>query len=570
MAIVSTFIETLKRLVQDPSVGTKNAVFTDSTMVTLFTSRITALTPDQVSWLGAGDVSATAGSLTTDVTSNSISLDTDGFEMTFSKFRDGLAAAPLKIRRRIPSDVITTTPDDRVQYVMSDSTNGVLLLDPNLEVVRTFPGLTSTLPLVGATYADARCAVTATITATEYMFIACGTQHCVKVLDYATGALVATIGVAGTSGIPTTVPVRLDTPVALAVDETGMRLFIVCQAGDPVGSDSTDAGYVCEFNITAPAAPVLESVFLLGKGLYRLNHMECKAPCDVFFEPAKGALIPPQDARLWVANGLGDVAAFTRADEADPWVPTLVIPAQGRDYVLGPDLVSTATMAQNAIDVLTDSDDVTHLYVAANLMGRVEVFRASRSQGGLPFGLHETSYGKRGIESTMPFGVPLRVHSTPAEPPLTFGVFTTPSGVVADEQTPLEEDTAVPVLVVADATAGRLQRLRLPIYGTTNVVTFNSAVSEVPLYPMGWFLPADATFPPEFLTVEVRDPGDATVSPVIAAGPWREVPRAGYSVPTQGVTLTRYQFRLKVTVPQTASISSFRTGALGVLLRQAW
>lgn len=566
MPIVSTFIETLKRLIADPALGTKNTLL-DPTMVSLLAARVAALTPDQVTWWSTGDVLTTEGALVTDVAKNTVSLDVDGFAVAFSQFRDGLLPAPSKIRRRAPTDVITAAPADRVQYILADATNGVLLLDSNMEVVRTFPGLTATVPLVGATYTDATSAVTATVASTELIFIACPSQHCVQVLNYATGALVATIGVPGTSGVPSASPAKLNLPVAVAVDETGSRLFIACTSGN-IGPDVTNAGFVTEFNITTPASPTFVSAFLFGGGVYRLNNMQCQKPSDLFLEPAK--LSPAQAARLWVSNGLGDVAAFTRAVVTDPWVPTLVIPAQGKDYVLGPDTVTSATIANNAIDVLTGSDTETRLYVAASVVGKVEVFRASGAVG-LALGRHDATYGHHGIESTLPFTVPLRLYSTPLDPPLTFGVFTTPTGVVADEQIPDGETVAVPVLLVGDAGAGRVQRLRLSVYDdTNNLVTFNTAKSDVPVSVMGWFLPADATFPPEFLTVEVRDPGDSSVSPVIPSTPWREIPQAGFSVPTQGPTLTRYQFRVRVSIPSTATVSAYSLPALGVLMRQAW
>ena len=573
--MTSTFVSTLKRLLADPALVTKNTIL-DPTLLALYLARVDALTPDVLRWFTAGDVLVTGadapkGALTPDVARNEIALDTDGFEVTFSRFRDGLASSPLKIRRRYPTDLAVPLAADRAQYLLADTTHGVLLLDANMEVVRTFPGLTNTVPLSGATYTDARSAVTATIGSTELMFVACGGQHCVKVFNYATGALVSTIGTAGTAGIPTAVPARLDTPVALAVDEVNNRLFIACAQGDPTGSDSTDAGFVSEWDIAAPAVPVFVNTVLMGNELYRLNHSQCKAPCDLFFEPAKLTL-PTQDARLWVANGLGDVGAFTRTAVTDTWVPTLVIPAQGRGYVLGPDTVASAALfpVTNAIDLFTGTDGNTRLYVAAQRTGVVEVFRASSTQAGYPLGSHEATYGHRGIEDTAPYGGPLRVHSTPQEPPLTYGVFTTPTGVVADEQRSPSESVTTSLLLVADQQAGRIQRLRLPFYSTESVVTFLPFINSAPVMIGGWFLPADATFPAEFLTLEVRDPGDITLSPVAPPTAWREVPRAGFSTPVHGPEYTRYQFRLRARVPRDAPVRAYATGAVGILLRQTW
>jgi hypothetical protein len=577
MPLPSIFLETLRRLLQDPSLAARNALF-DASMQASLLARVDALTPDLLEFLTASRAESQAGSLEAQTTYNRIALNVSGFEYRLSRFRDGLMGQPRKLRRRTPSDLLAATPSDRVRYLLSDPVDGVLLLDQNLEIVRTFPGLISSGTIAGAQYADAQCAVAATIGATELLIVACGApQHAVQILNYATGALVATIGTPGTAGLPDAVPVRLTDPVAVAVDEDTSRLFIACRTGNGTGGDLTSAGFVVEFDVTAPAAPVLVGYVLVGDGLYRLNNSECRRPSDVFIEPEK--IGPPlQPARLWIANGLGDVAAFTRAIVTDPWVPTLTIEAQGAGYTLGPDTVTPPAneFSENAIDVLTGDDDVTRLYVAASRTAEVHVFRASAPAtapaygGAVDFGAHEAKYGQRGLETSMPYNTTLRVYSTPQQPRLTFGVFAAATGVCADETVLTGESAASLVLHVADADAGRLQRLRLEVYEDENLVTFAPSVSAVPLCVIGWFLPVDATFPPEYLTLEVRDPGDSTVTPVIPSTPWREVPRTSLNGPNNGPLLTRYQFRLRARLPSAAPISAYQTSAIGVILRQAW
>jgi len=577
MPLPSTFIETLRRLLADPALATRNLIF-DASMLTYFTDRVNALTADVTQWFGAPDVLTTGtgvtptGALAPNVNKNAVELDIDGFDMRLSKFRDGLQSEPRKIRRRFPSDALPVTPAaDRVRYVMADTADGVLLLDQNLEIVRTFPGLISGPgPVAGAQYRDAECAVVATVATAELVFVACGaTQHVVKIFNYATGALVATIGVAGTAGLPNTLIPGLTDPVSVSVDETNSRLFIACRTGTPPGATAAN-GFVCEFDITAPATPVFVGYVLFDAGLSRLNNSQCLRPSDVFHTPAGvGVGTPP--ARLWVANGLGDVAAFERPLLASPFVPSLVLEAQGQGYTLGPDtiVVAATDYAENALDVLTVAS-VSKLYVAASRAGQVEVFRVSAGDAAVPFGAHETTFGRRGIESTMPFNAVLRVYSTPQQPLLTFGVFSQATGIVADQTVLPGETAASDVLLVGDAEAGRLQRLRTSVYGSANTVTFAPQTSTVPVSVAGWFLPADTTFPPDVLTLEVRDPGDAVVVPAIPATGWREVPRAGFSVPVQGPAMTRYQFRLRASLPRTTPVQAYRTGALGVLLRQAW
>src|SRR4051812_1725655 len=114
---VFTFIETLKRLLAEPALTTRNAVL-DSTMLSLLTTRVEALTPDVTTWLSAGDVLTTgdvpAGALAPNVLKNKVALDIDGFEFALSRFRDDVQPQPYKLRRRTPGGVVADTPSDRV------------------------------------------------------------------------------------------------------------------------------------------------------------------------------------------------------------------------------------------------------------------------------------------------------------------------------------------------------------------------------------------------------------------------------------------------------------------------
>ena len=577
---MSTFIETIRRIISDPAVSSRNPLI-DSSMITMLVDRVNALTPDVISWLSASDVTTTApdqptGSLAPNVARNAIALDTKGFEMRLSKFRDGLQSTPRKLRRRVPGAALFTTPADRARYVLADPTDGVLLLDQNLEIVRTFPNLLATGTVAGSQYANAQAATACTIGGIELMVIACGApQHVVQIVNYATGAFVATIGQPGTAGLPAAPVVGLTDPVSVTVDEANSRLFIACRTGNP-DTDITNSGFIAEFDITTAAAPVFIGYVAQGAGLYRLNNTQCRRPSDVFFVPTTGLLGAPP-SRLWIANGLGDVAAFERSTLTDPWLPSLVLEAQGPDWTMGPDTLAVGgapppSFSENAIDVLTGSDSVTRLFVAASKTAQVEVFRVSLGSSDFPFGSHEATYGQRGIENSLPYGSLLRLYSTPAQPPLTYGLFSEATGVVADETTLPSDTTSSRILVVADADAGRMQRLRLPVYENNNVVTFGAQSSTVPVSVVGWFLPADAQFPPEFLTVEVRDPGAAATSSTAAipATTWREVPKAGFSTPVSGPQMTRYQFRLRATLPRTAPIRQYALPALGTILRQSW
>lgn len=545
---MSTFVEVLRRLLQDPSLTTKNNLF-DPALQSFYVDRVNAITQDLVQYVSAADATDSAGSLAADVRNNVIKLDTSEFEMRLSKFRDGLQSTPRKVRRRVPGSATFVTPADRVRYVLADPTDGVLLLDHSLEIVRTFPGFTAGI-VGGNLYGAAQGAQTFTIADTEYIAIACGINHVVRIYDFVTGALVSTIGTLASEGVPTAVPdPLLGTPVSVTVDEVGARLFVVCASDGPNG----DTGYVAEFSIAVVAAPVFTQYVVAGDTFTRLNNGECLAPSDAFFVPVDGA----RPARLWIANGIGDVAAF---QEATGWFPSLVIEAQGRTYTLGADTLTVPQgVSTNAIDVF-DTEAGAQLFVACSNTAQVEVFSAETAT----FGQHLASYGQRGLETTMPYGAPLRVYSTPREPKLTFGVFASATGVACDTR---GDQT---VLVVADASAGRLQQLQLSVFNEDNMVTFKEASFKVASNIQGWFLPSGSTFPPDFLTLEVRDPGDATATPVIPAGQWRVVPQAGLAATVRGPAMTRYQLRVSAKIPQGAKIESYELPAVGILWSQQW
>lgn len=571
MPLPSAFTELLSRLIGDSALESKNTAY-DASLKSFMQDRVAALTPDKVEWYGAPEVDtvtdAPTGALEPDVNNNAVVLDTAGFQYSLSANRDGVQRTPRRIRRRAPGIAVPTTGTDRVRYIMAGPTDGVMLLDDNLEIVRTFPNFEPTGAPVSATgYNEAECAVAATPTtaAAEHLFVACGgSQHVVQIYNYATGAHVAAIGTPGTAGLPGAGD--LSEPVSVAVDEANDRLFIVCKSGDAPGSDASDNGFVSEWDISTIGTPVFVQYHLIAAGLNKLNNTECQKPTDVFFVP--GATVP--DERLWVANGLGDVGEFSRALVTDAYQPTLVFEAIGPGYVLGPNGTTGATLAQNSLDVLTGSDGHTRLYVTADRLGRVEVFRVS-GDANTPVGAHEASYGFLGAENALPYGANLSTQAAyPRDPLLTYGSFANASGVVADELTLPGDAAASRLLVVADRDAGRLQRLRVDVYEDTNTVTFEAQTSDVPVCVVGWFLPADASFHPDQLVLEVRDPGDSSVTPAIAATDWREVPQAGYSVPVSGPNRTRYQFRLRARLDRTSPVQAFSTGAVGVLLRQQW
>lgn len=576
--MADVFTETLLRFISDPAILEKNKSL-DADLLKYYQDRIQELTPDQVKWFSSADVVSTGddaptGALAANVNTNSIDLNVAGFEFRTSKFRDGLQATPRKIRRRSPGDLLVPTPADRVRYVMADPTDGVLLLDQNLEIVRTFPGLTGDALISGALYRDAEAASIATLSvaATEVLAVACGVQHVVQLYNYTTGALLATIGTPGAAGLPDAGD--LTDPVSVAIDALNERLFIACRTGAGTGGDGTPNGFVCEFDISNPAAPAFVNYTLVANGLYRLNNTECFQPSDLFLQPAVGA----QMARLWVSNGFGDVAAFERPDLVTAFSPVLVIEAQGDGFVLGPDnlTVSGNEYSENAIDVISVDDgtgtstNMTRLHVATSRTGPVEVFRADSSHPTVPLGTHEATFGQRGIETTSPYGRNLRVHSCIPQPPLTFGVFSGSAGVVADQVTLPGESVASDVLVVADAAAGRVQRLRTEVYENKNSVTFETVIATIPTSIIGWFLPGDASFDADNLVLEIRDPGDATTVPVQPATEWRQVPKLGFAVNQEGPEMLRYQLRLRTTLPSDAPIEAFTTSAIGVLLRQVW
>jgi hypothetical protein len=559
-----SFNQTLVLLLQDPAVTQKNALLQNATLQGQYVARAEAITQDVVIRLRVGDVLTASpnqpkGALERNYAKAAVELDTAGFKYALSKFRDGTHTTPRRIRRREPGDGLFTTPADRIRYVVADSSDGVTFLDANLEIVRTLPGLAPlATPSSGGQYQAAKGACAATLGATEYVFVACDSRHIVQIYNLATGASVATIGVHATSGLPDDLPAaRLTNPVSVTVDEANSRLFVVCSQGTATGA--TGDGFVCEFDVTAPATPVFVSYTLIASGLNRLNNAQVSEPSDAFFVP--GATVA--DGRLWVANGLGDVGVFARAALVDPFSPQLVLEAVGPDYVLGPDTTLTATLANNSIDVLLGSDGSQRLFVAVDQLGVVEVFRVGGTVTSVAVGTKEATYGYHGFEDFLPYNVRLPPQASVHEPALTFGSLASPAGVVADELT-LTGDTVVSkLLVVGDSQAGRLQRLNANIYDDVNEITFAAITFGVDTRIDGWAIAG--SLPPEYVFVDVRDPGDATVTPVIPVGDYQEVSRlCGSTLPAA----TRMQIRVRVKLPRTAPVTNYNIKELLLLLTQ--
>lgn len=558
------FKQLLAGVLKDPAVISKNSLFSqDPEMVREILSYVDSITDDDVRRLEVSDVldsapDAPSGAITRDFSQGCVSVNTRGFKYALSKYRDGLHSSPRRIKRRTPGVMVPVDSQDRVRYILSSPSDGVMLLDRNLEIVRSFPGMGD-----GPTqYSGPESAVAATIGGVEYMLIACPLRHIVQVYEYSSGVHVATIGGDGVSGVPSANDNLLSSPVAVAVDENESRLFIACRNGDAPGSDGEDNGYVVEFDLSAPATPVFARYHLVAGGLNRLNNGECESPSDLFFHAAEEV----RESRLWVANGRGDVGSFGREDTTDVLTPKMVFEAMGDSYVLGPDNIDGATEADNSIDLLRGGDGVLRLYVSAARVGVVEVFRLAED-GDYALGHHEATYGYHGFEDVYPYGVQLRHQATNRDPRLTFGSIANASGVVADELNLPGDQRTSRLLVVADKQAGRLQRLNTDVYDGDNYVVYAPLSFEVPVALAGWFI-TDGDLPAEYATVEFREPADDETSPATPAGPWRELPRTGLLGVTMKTT-SRVQVRLKVRLPRNAPVRSYRVYGLGLLFKQS-
>ena len=410
----------------------KNAIMQDVTFAELVADQIATLSKDYNIKLNTSNVLSVSGLAASDTLAKEIKFTPKGTEKLAQGYLERNIENPTKIWVR---------PDatDGRRYVITDSVKGVLFAGENGELLGALPGF-GTVP----GYSNAESAITFTVSATEYIAVAMPTHNVVRIFNMSTFAVVATIGVYGTPGLPGT---SLHTPKDLAFNSTTNTLYICSDTG--VGTGGTGAGYVVSYNLTTPASPVFGSFLAVNAG-ESLLHGQVNAPTKLAFDPDRLA--------LWIASegALADspeVGALAVVGLTSPGYLVGFVETRGSNY----DLASIKGM-------WLGSD--RKLYLGS--FSIIEVFDTLTFK-------HNRSYGKFTTEDTATI--------TSRDLELQFSSV---SSIAFDTVT--VDGTEVTTLLVADAGNRRLLRFSENTFDADSYVTFNSQTFDVPVAIQGYLV----------------------------------------------------------------------------------
>jgi len=454
------FKDLLVHAISDEDFVRKNTMLQDTDYLADMTARIRALTADVSLKLTYTDVISTLGMASKDPTNRVVRFNPKGFETTLSAFREGGTSTPRRFWSR---------PDatDSARYLLSDggagalTSNGVLALTSDLEVLYRFPGFGS--DLAGGEYEDSADAVTFTVGALEYIAIACTEHACVQIYLFDDPyTCVGIVGVIDTPGVDAT---GLTAPWSLAVDEDNAILYVACETGQPATATAVN-GFVSAWDISVPATPVYSSTPFLYKNTGSLLDREVHTPNDIFFD----------GTYLWVANGNNStVGAFDLSGTVP--ICRKYIESSGNGYTL---------RTPQQISVQEDIGGFKSLFVVNQETGTVEEFNYTNMT-------HVESYGIRSSEDDL--GT-----SYDRLTPDVYGALGSPQGVIADKVNIDDQDTNV--IVVSDILNKRLHRFNKDAYSTDNFVNFAELEFDVPLVVNGWT--TNGNFPIDLTTVQYR------------------------------------------------------------------
>jgi len=454
-AMFDQFKATLSQAVQDPDFRRKNAIFQDTAYLQNFLDRIESMTPDIALSQKFEDVISVLGMMEQDSANNTIKFDTRGFETTLSAFREGLLNNPRKIWKRV-SD---TNSDER--YLISDRNSGVLVLNPDAEVLHRFPNYGPDIA-VSDEYEDASACCTFTIDSTEYIAITMFSHHVCSIYEYATpNTFVSQIGQLDNPGATADF---LTDPVGVACDEANALLYIVSREGQPAGA-TLNRGFVSVYDISVPATPVYVNTIMFYLNTGSLLDVEVDTPEDIFFD----------EGLLWLTNGNNEVAAIDTTGTVNRCAK--YIEPTGAGYALsGPQQVS----------VHESPGGFKKVYVANGAAGLVEEFEHRTLK-------HLATYGYRALEDEL--------NSLNRMSTGVYGAIGYAQGVVADRVF-LNDTEETDVMICADTLNKRLHRFNLNAYTTDNFANFGLLTFDVPVSIQGWTISGDV--PTDMVTVYYR------------------------------------------------------------------
>jgi len=442
----------IKNALQDEDFRRKNSILQDDAYLQGLLSRIDALSTDVVFTQDYQDVISVLGMLEQVPANRSIKFDTRGFLTTLSAFREGMVNAPDKIIRRN----VVGSPD---RYLVADRQNGVIILNEEVEVLYRFPGFGS--DLVGFNYNDASGCATFTIGTTEYVAITMYSHHTCSIYEYgAPYAHQATIGQIDTPG---DIANYLNNPLAVAVDETNAKMYILNQDGQPVGA-TQDRGYVAVYDITDPTAPAFLEHILYYTNSGSLLDVETTEANDLMFD---GTL-------LWVTNGNNEVGA----------IDVLNVPNRCAKYI-EPSGSGYSFHSPQQVAQYTSEGGFQQVYVANGAAGTVEMFDGLTLQ-------HQGSFGYRASEDEL--NGYNRMSSA------IYGAVGYAKSVTADVAVIEEKETNI--MICGDTLNKRLHRFNMDTYTSENIANFDLMTLAVPVSLTGWSL--SGTIPNDMVKVYYR------------------------------------------------------------------
>jgi hypothetical protein len=444
-SMFSQFKMMLERAIQDEDFRRKNCLFQDADYLADMVARIRSLTTDVSITQDYRDVISVLGMVEQDTANSRIKFSTRGFDTTLSAFREGMVTIPKKIWFRG-----AVAPE---RYIVSDATNGLLVLNDHLEVLYRFPGFGSDIA-VANNYDDPSACCTFSIGAVEYLAVAMYSHHCVAIYSFADATFQSLIGVIDTPGADAT---HLDSPVGVAYDSVTNQLYILNETGQPVDA-TADKGFISIWNLGVAPAPPDTPVFV-SADIYYLNtgsllDAEVDTPRDMFLD---GQI-------LWISNGNNEVGSFDISGATAKCVK--YIGPQGHGYVFRePNQICVHTAAVGGYKYLS---------VANGAYGTIEQFDHLTLA-------HVNTYGYRASEDNL--------NTLPRVASSVYGAIGYAQALVADRVKLEGKDTDI--LICADTLNERVHRFNLNAYWSDNLANFALLSFDTPVMVNGWSLSGD-------------------------------------------------------------------------------
>lgn len=449
------FKSLLSQLVNDSDVVRKNSILQDASYRTSILDRISILDPSVSLVQDYSDaLIPSLGMMFKDPSNRTIRFDPKGFSIRLSAFREGTVDNPVKIWFK------AVDSGDGTRYILADRTNGVFLLNSEVEVLKRFPDYG---PITTTEYNDPSAVCTFTINSVEYVAITLYSHHICQIYLYNDPFThIATIGTLDTPGDTSAF---LYNPVGIAVDEANTTLYILNENGTPPGA-TLDRGFISVYDISTVATPTHTGSPWFYKNTGSLLDKEIETATDIFYDVGS--------TLLWVSNGNNEVGGFDLSTTTNQLAK--YIEPSGPGYTL---------RAPQQVYVKELLGGYKRIYIANGNTGTVEEYDFLTLS-------HLNSFGYRASEDEL--SGYNRLSDT------VYGAVGFPTGITTDRI--LVDGTETDVLIVADNLNKRVHRFNLNAYTADNYINFALMELAVPVSLYGWAI--SGTVPLDMVTVYYR------------------------------------------------------------------